>query len=241
MNLARTGVCYLCGRPLVEPMSSDHVPPRQIFASAIRKAHRPNLLTIRVHDQCNRSYQYDEDYFVNSLAPFARGSYSGDMKLKEIVRKHRAGQKVALVQKVLKEFEPRPSGLVLPANKVAKRFEGVRIKRIAWKIVRGLHFHHHGECYPADWTVAIQVVPPGERPPDHFLMTVWNDDSFGRHEAVFDYKFRQFPDAGDLHYWALLLWDRIIIIVMFHDFHCTCNQCQPTSPMTDVSNGNENR
>ncbi len=63
-------LCYICGKPLVAPTSSDHVPPRQLYPSEIRKAHAPNLLTIAVHDHCNRSYQHDEDYFVNTLAPW---------------------------------------------------------------------------------------------------------------------------------------------------------------------------
>ena len=41
-----------------------------------------------------------------------------------------------------------PSGLVLPGNKVVKRFQGKRLTRIAWKIVRGLNFHHHDVVLP---------------------------------------------------------------------------------------------
>jgi hypothetical protein len=70
--------CYLCGKPLTAPHTPDHVPPRQIYPTEVRKAHKLNLLTLRVHDRCNRSYQHDEDYFVTTLMPFTRGSYSGD-------------------------------------------------------------------------------------------------------------------------------------------------------------------
>ena len=72
MPQAPNGLCYLCGQPLVEPVSSDHVPPKQLFARAVRKAHSPHLLTIPVHDACNKAYQHDEDYFVHTLMPFAR-------------------------------------------------------------------------------------------------------------------------------------------------------------------------
>jgi hypothetical protein len=161
---------------------------------------------------------------VNSLAPFGRGSYAGNSKLSEIVGKYHSGREVPLVRMVLAEFERRPSGLVLPGNKVAKRFDGTRIERVAWKIVRGLYFHHHGQCLPASWTVRVEIVPPGEKPPDHFT-AVGADPGMGKYCAVFDYKFRTFPEAENLHYWALLLWDQIIIIVMFHDPQCQCERC----------------
>jgi hypothetical protein len=58
---------------LAPPLSQDHVPPRQFYADAVRKAHHPNLRTIAVHKSCNLAYQFDEDYFVNTLAPFPEG------------------------------------------------------------------------------------------------------------------------------------------------------------------------
>ena len=72
------GICYLCGEQLREPIDRDHVPPRQLYAYDIRKLHAPNLLTIPVHRACNRAFQHDEDYFVHTLMPFARGSYTGN-------------------------------------------------------------------------------------------------------------------------------------------------------------------
>lgn len=63
--------CYLCGRPLSAPTSVDHVPPKQLFAPSVRKAHDLQLFTIPTHTACNTAYQRDEDYFVHTLMPFA--------------------------------------------------------------------------------------------------------------------------------------------------------------------------
>jgi hypothetical protein len=52
---------------------------------------------------------------------------------------------------VLNEFDHNPSGLLLPGGKVLKRFDGKRIARVAWKMVRGLHFHYAHEVLPEDW------------------------------------------------------------------------------------------
>jgi hypothetical protein len=54
------------------PDAAEVAPPTQLFAPAIRKQHAPQLLTIPVHDACNKAYQLDEDYFVHTLIPFAR-------------------------------------------------------------------------------------------------------------------------------------------------------------------------
>jgi hypothetical protein len=223
-------VCYLCGLPLVEPTSADHVPPKQFYADEIRKKHNPNLLTIRVHADCNRAYQHDEDYFVNTLAPYARGSYAGDALLRESFAKYEAGKKQALVHKVFEEFERRPSGLILPPNLVAKRIEGKRVYRVAWKIIRGLYFYQYGEVLPEDTPNGLEIIPPDRAPPKEFIIALPDDPIHGRHPGVFDYKFRKFPEVHDFHYWAMLLWDRLILIIMFHDPKCTCERCKDTEP-----------
>jgi hypothetical protein len=61
--------CYLCGLKLAAPIDWDHVPPKQLYAPEIRKAHHPQLLTIPVHAACNKGFQKDEDYFVHALMP----------------------------------------------------------------------------------------------------------------------------------------------------------------------------
>jgi hypothetical protein len=81
-----------------------------------------------VDDQCNKSYQRDEDYFVTALMPHARGSYAGSAIYKRALERYRGGGKVGLVRKVLADFDPRPSGLVLPGNQVLQRLDGNRIK-----------------------------------------------------------------------------------------------------------------
>ena len=53
-----------------------------------------------------------------------------------------------------------------------------------------------------------------------------DDETHGRYGGVFDYRFRvEDTDFGNLNYWALLIWDRIIIEVYFHDpWSCGCKK-----------------
>ena len=142
---------------------------------------------------------------------------------------HEDEYKLSLAKKILREFEPRPSGLSLPPGLVAKRQDGVRIKRVAWKIVRGLYFHHYGAVLPEAISVGYELIPPGQRPPEHFLYVsgLADDETHGRYGGVFDYRFRVFEtDLGELNFWALLIWDRIIMILLFHDpWSCQCQEC----------------
>ncbi len=218
-------LCYLCGKPLAPPISSDHVPLRQLYAKAIRKKHSPNLLTIDVHSDCNRAFQHDEDYFVNTLAPFAVGSYAGAALLQEVFSKYRAGEKQPLVHKVLREFQPRPRGIVLPPGLVAKRIEGSRVHRVAWKIVRGLYFHECGEVLPGHTPNSLQIAPPDRPVPELFLHALYDAPSRGRYPGVFDDKYVKVSQLNDFNYWGMLLWDRLIVISAFHSPGCACGHC----------------
>jgi hypothetical protein len=75
MKKILTDICYLCGRPLAPPTNTDHPVMQQLFAPEIRRKYNiSQLLTLDVHKSCNTGYKRDEDYFVRTLMPFARGS-----------------------------------------------------------------------------------------------------------------------------------------------------------------------
>jgi hypothetical protein len=69
----------------------------------------------------------------------------------------------------------------------------------------------------------LTETPPPEitLPSDVLAFASWAP-SRGRYPGVLDYKFEKFPEAHNLHYWLLLLWDRIVIRAQFHDPACTC-------------------
>ena len=238
--------CYLCGRPLSCPTSKDHCPPRALFSPEIRKQHNPDrLITFRVHRHCNESYSLDEEYFIATMVPFSRGSVAGNSIYKKFMTGAREDEdKLSLAEKILREFEPRPGGLYLPPGLVAKRQDGDRIRRVAWKIVRGLYFHHHGAFLPEAIDVRCQLIPPDQRPPEHFLYvsSLSDDETHGRYGGVFDYRFRVIEtDLGKLNYWAFLIWDRIIMTLYFHDpWTCQCEVCTSAAAEMEMRAANDN-
>jgi len=218
MKKVETTICYLCGKPLCPPTNKDHPVMQQIFAPEIRKKHKiTKLLTLDVHKACNTAYKNDEEYFVHTLMPFARGTEAGNAIYTKVLKNFRSGKQVPLAKMVLSEFDPNPSGLFLPGGKVVKRFDRERLRRVAWKMVRGLHFYHTRENLPEKWpTVDVEIFFGETRPPDDVLCFVKSAQSRGMYPGVFDYKFNKFPECNNLHYWALLLWNRINFRVNFN-------------------------
>jgi hypothetical protein len=97
--------------------------------------------------------------------------------------------------------------------------DGERIRRVAYKIGRGLHFHHTGEVLRPDLTIACTVTTPDEgKPPEHFIAfrDMPENHSLGHYPGVVAYRFQIFPENNG-HYWAFLLWVLIIVTVAFID------------------------
>jgi hypothetical protein len=230
--------CYLCGKSLEEPISADHVPPLLFFPKELRKRQNiDKLLTMPVHAACNLSYQLDEEYFVHTLLPMTRGSEAGDAHHHRVRTKMRAGKNVRLVNMVMDEFKDEVRGVYLPANRVAKLIDHYRFHRVLWKIIRGLHYHHTGQIFPAEWGIRYWVTPPYEELPELFRMYVKSgkETARGEYPRVFAYFFDRFMEAWGVHYWGFHLWDSVIITAMFHDPVCDCEDCQFVGPRFPVS------
>jgi hypothetical protein len=229
-KLRATGRCYLCGEHLAAPINVDHVPPKLFFPEELRKG--LNLLTIPTHVACNEAWRMDEEYFVHTLLPFARETQSGDAAIRQSFRKYRDGGNVPLVNMVMDEFKHVVGGVHLPANRVAKMIDSNRFHDVLYKIIRGLHFHHTGEILAPHWSLTYTVTAPRETPPDFFVAYAESGRglSRGKYPSIFAYVFDKFPDVNDLHFWAFLLWDNIIVTALFHDMSCGCDYCAFVGP-----------
>lgn len=216
-------ICYLCGKKLKGNIDDDHVPPKQFYAKSIRKMHNPNLFTLPTHISCNNSYQMDEDYFVHSLAPLTIGSYSGSSIWKDISKRMKRLESKKINMMVLREFN---QNIILPDNKIIKRFDGKRIRRIIWKITRGLFFKETGRFLPENTPRLFKFISVDEKPPPEFLYYISTSPSRGQYPGVFDYKYVDLPEYNNFHYWGILFWEKLIVIVAFHDPSCSCAKCK---------------
>jgi hypothetical protein len=195
------------------------------------------LITIPVHHACNQEWRLDEEYFVHTLLPLVRGTESGDAALAQSFRKYRHGRNVPLINMVMNEFRHVLNGVHLPANRVAKLIDANRFHDVLYKLIRGLHVHHTGEILAPNWSLTYTVTAPNERPPDFFVAYAESGRGVvrGKYPGIFAYCFDKFPEVNNLHFWAFLLWDSIIVTAAFHDMQCDCEYCRFVGPRLPAS------
>lgn len=210
--------CYLCGKPLTgekQLVNKDHVPPTQLMAKSLKQKYRSiQLETLPTHRSCNSSFSMDEEYFKHCLVPFARGSEAGDAIFNKTIEEYWSGKNVKLVDRVRGQAKDNVKGILLPPGKFRLDYDQVRIERVVRKIIKGLHFLETQECLDAPDDIKMIITFPGQQPPDDFFEITRSlpMESRGHYQGVFAYR----PYVvEDLHYWALLFWDRIIITASF--------------------------
>jgi len=216
-------VCYLCGLPLIDDWSSDHLPPKQFYAPVLRVGlNLSRLVTLPAHGKCNKAFESDEEYFAWSVAPLATGSAAGTALVSHHAAKFRGGRSQGLGHTVLREFEVQPSGLHLPQGLVIKRVQGQRISRVVWKLTRGLYFHETSSVLGTSTPHTMEIVEPERARQVAGQNAVWEavkaQPPRGSYGGVFEYKYLEGDaEPGRLHCWGMLLWDNVMIFVAHHD------------------------
>jgi hypothetical protein len=221
-------ICYLCGEVLEGEVTRDHVPPKQVFPEDLRRRYDLNLVTLPAHKTCNASFQRDEVYFVQSIGPLATNTYAGKALLEDLGESFKYPEGVALSRKVVNEFQWRLNGLWLPPGLVVKSFDPDRVHRVVWKIVRGLFFLETRRFLPTHTLRNFEIYSKGGEPVSGpTIDRLRAAPGHTEHPAVFDYKcIEATSETGyRFHVWALLFWDALMWIVLFHDSVCDCDGC----------------
>jgi hypothetical protein len=207
-------ICYLCGQPIEGKKSMDHVPPSQFFTKIFRKTRLPNLLTLPTHEKCNKSYQSDEDYFFVALAGLNENVQIHEWIIDDVRKKIWREESQGLRQAVLSEFRSTFSGIYLPDNLVAKKFDLKRANRVVWKIIRGLCYHHYSQVLPANVKHAIRYWQVRDEPPKLYRDHLMETPVLGEYPEVFIYRFARVSNKDSLStLWALIFWQSIVAIV----------------------------
>ena len=103
------------------------------------------------------------------------------------------------------------------------RLDGVRVKRVMWKIVRGLYFIKHESVLPEDTPFYVASREPGNTSPsdfDELWELVKSSPQRGDYPGVFAYKHVYAAEEGArLHAWGMLWWDSQMWFVAHHAPH----------------------
>lgn len=220
-------ICHLCGREISSNIDrgNEHIPPKQFFPKKLRKMINPNLVKIPAHKSCNASYQKDETYFYH-LGLFAQevpGNVCGSIIFDDIKKRTEEHDgDLHVIQRVFKQFSP----IHLPGNRRAFRPEVDRIKRVAWKITRGLFFiNTNGRFLPENQyrtDLIMFNVLQKDRIPDIYKKMFSVGIPVGDHPMVFFEKTIQVEKTWVCTFY---LWDFWLFSYSFHDPQCNCDDC----------------
>ena len=162
-----------------------------------------------------------------AFAPQTMGSSTGDAVTDDIQRGFRKGHTRGLGEAVLRQL----GRVASPDGTVAFQYDNGRTDRLIWKLVRGLFFIHLQRLLPQKPPPSIELINgPNEveRLNTHGWFQVVRDTKpLGRYGKVFDYKWLCVAADGMRgHAFALLIWDHIVVLSMFHDPSCPCGKCR---------------
>lgn len=223
--MSKVNLCYLCGLTIYGKATADHVPSKCVFTREFRRHTKTQFLKLPVHSECNEKFKLDEDYFATTLPPvLAENNASAMAKLLELIRAHHEGKNSSLIKRMMSEWDPEPAEMILAPGKIAKRFDGKRVRRVVWKYVRGLHFHEFGIVLPEHCGHRIYHFNEEMELPDF-----WNElqdvPVKHVHPGFFGYHYKSFPELDDMKLWALYIWDSVLFLVGHHRAGCECMGC----------------
>lgn len=153
--------------------------------------------------------------------------------MEDIRRGAARGQGTGVIKTILAQF----GKVTTSAGERVFALDTNRANRAIWKIVRGLYTLETGRFLPDLSYLQLEIVPRSEAErtlPGHlWYESVRNTESLARHQAIFDYKWLcRYVDDGHVevfesrgNFMALLFWDALIVLCMFHDPACRCHRC----------------
>jgi hypothetical protein len=220
-------VCYVCGQDITDGQAwnRDHVPPRRFYGKSIRNAFNPNLDWLHTHTACNSSYKKDEEYYVASFASHA-DSDAGRAVFEDWSRGVAKGHDTGLLKTIMGQF-----GKVVTADgSLVFNYDADRAGRFLWKLVRGVHFREVGRFLPENLPKRLMMLSPEKNQHAAADYPWWplvrDTQPMGAHGAIFDYKWLCTITEGIKgNAIGMLLWDRLLVLALFHDPSCGCDHC----------------
>jgi len=91
---------------------------------------------------------------------------------------------------------------------------------------KGPVFKEKGKFLPEGTGRSYKIFSVREETAPKELAYVNRTTSRGQYPAIFDYKYMEIPQLNNLNFWAMLFWDTIITLIVFHDPDCPCDICK---------------
>jgi hypothetical protein len=208
--------CIYCGA--TGKLTRDHVPPKNLFATP-----RPSdLITVPACEQCNKSFELDDDYFrIAVLLPADPDHHPIAARLwaEKVVRgtlRHSPALKSTIIRSLARLDVTTPAGIYLGTAPTV-RLDRERLDRVARRIVAALHWHHYGHAPRSGVKFTVAMGPDPRRPGvaervalDFFAGRPWTIIGDG----LFRYEHGRVPENPDWGAWLLAFHSTVFCVVI---------------------------
>jgi hypothetical protein len=226
-------ICYLCGDPIPrKERSRDHVPPLSFTPRAVRRSVKVNLKTLPTHGACNRDSSDDEEYFRATLSELANAKPTGKALRDDVVEGLSKPESKRLRARILGESTDRSlGGIILPRGYRHKMMDAGRVDRVLWKLVRGIHFLEtetrlSPNCLRSFALINEMMDKSRRESLEALRRLVVNLPPRGQHPGLFSYKWSETQDVKGMCAGAMLFWDSVMFLFLYHLPSCPCGTCR---------------
>lgn len=201
--------CAICG--IRDATGRDHVPPRNIFP----KPWPSNLITVPACEECNnRSSPNDEEFRV-SLSLLA-GSESPETRalwkegaLRTLRRNRKLHREV--LRRFVKVDVKSPGGIYLhTADAVMVPKKGIH--SVLQRTIRGLYFHHFGECLGERARCDVKQYEDPAQIDDELLRLIRGLQTHSIANGLFRYRYDRAGDEPLASIWLMMFHNQVPII-----------------------------
>ena len=219
-NRSRRGeppLCVYCGQ--CPGATRDHVVARCFFLGSLPS----DMITVPCCEDCNKSYEKDEEYMRSLICMDYRIVESSDSALRQLVgpvtRSLSRLEHIGLLDLILDTSKPvelfTEGGVYLGQTRVI-RIDDSRFRNVARKIILGLYFHRTGRRLDDEYVVKANNIGTDSELARKVLgssVIPWNPPvSIGK--DVFRYTWRFAGTDPDLSAWAFDFYGRHIFVGM---------------------------
>jgi hypothetical protein len=209
--------CYLCGQPqndFSDPLTDDHVPPKNLFHVIDPARMGGDLITVKAHRSCNQGHQMDDEYlrFI-TVTPSTNVSPVAKIVWEKVLRSIKRPQSKGFLTHIQKRLEVREvqttAGIYL-GKRPGFEIDGQRTATILFRICRGLFFHETGNILPHD-------CPNSVFPSEVFKQLRKKGEAAGEFKVVcngvFKYLWRaETPNQINGYFW-LVFYDHVEFVI----------------------------
>jgi hypothetical protein len=204
--------CFICGEPAT---TGDHIPPKGLFTTSLRKQFDYKPLKVPACSKHNNSSKKDDEYVRLVLAAGApENKYTKKLFNERILPRAQEAGGSGLMTKLYKQMVPtfvkRPSGILTIGYKF--EIEEPRLQNVVNKITHGLYWHHNGhripECYDVSRYSFNRVIPENQISAICTLPIL----SVG-HPSVFEYRYTEVGGDPNSVYIAMMIYESLLIEV----------------------------